>query len=391
MQKYLSIILVLMTWSFIANAQEENQSSIDRIMNKESNKFLIGGYGQVDYNQALIKNERNSGNLDVHRLVLLFGYHFNDKLQLFTEIELEHVKEVYVEQAFINYKFNRYFQIKAGLMLIPMGLVNELHEPTVYYGVERPLLDNKIVPTTWREIGVGIHGNIHEISLKYQLYLVNGFLGYDEGAKFRGTDGFRKGRQKGAESVISSPNLSAKINFYGIPRLQLGLASYFGKSQSTYYDGILDNNALTLQQADSTIVKIAMFGLDATYKISGFQLRGQWIWVNNGNISEYNTFGQTDLGKQMMGYYVELGYNMFKTMTFKSELVPFIRYEFINTHHDVAAGMEINPAYETQLITTGIDWKINSGVVLKVDYQFIKTAARTNYNHAFNAGVGFVF
>lgn len=391
MKKIILLLFIGISLSLTAQDQHENLGSAERIMNKETGKLVIGGYGQVDYNQPLVKDQSNTGKLDVHRLVLLFGYHFNEKLQLFTEIELEHVKDVYVEQAFLNYKFNRYFQVKAGLMLIPMGLVNELHEPTVYYGVERPLLDKKIVPTTWREIGIGVHGNIHEISLKYQLYLVNGFLGYDESAKFRGSDGFRKGRQKGAESVISSPNLSAKINFYGIPRLQLGLAGYMGKSQSTLYDGIPDNDMPALQQADSSIVNIAMLGLDATYRISGFQLRGQWIWVNNGNINEYNAFGQTDLGKQMMGYYLELGYNVFKTMKFKSELIPFVRYEFINTHHDVAAGTEINPGYETQLITSGLNWKINSGVVLKVDYQFIKTAAQTDYNHAFNAGVGFVF
>lgn len=391
MKKLIIIIFIGISLSLTAQNQQENIGLVERIMNKESGKLVIGGYGQIDYNQPLINDQSNNGQLDVHRLVMLFGYHFNDKLQLFTEIELEHVKEVYVEQAFINYKFNRYFQIKAGLMLIPMGLVNELHEPTVYYGVERPLLDNKIVPTTWREIGIGVHGNIHEISLKYQLYIVNGFLGYNEASTFRGSDGFRKGRQKGAESVISSPNISAKINFYAVPRLQLGLASYIGKSQSTLYNGIPNNDTPALQEADSSIVNIAMFGLDATYRISGFQLRGQWIWVNNGNVSEYNALGQTDLGKQMMGYYIELGYNVFKTMKFKSELIPFVRYEFINTHHDVAAGMEINPGYETQLITSGLNWKINSGVVLKVDYQFIKTAAQTEYNHAFNAGVGFVF
>jgi len=375
----------------MANAQEENQSSVDRMMNKESNKLVIGGYGQVDYNQPLVKDQNNTGTLDVHRLVLLFGYHFTDKLQLFTEIELEHVKEVYVEQAFLNYKFNNYIQVKAGLILIPMGLVNELHEPTVFYGVERPLLDHHIVPTTWREIGIGIHGNIHEISLKYQLYLVNGFLGYNDGAKFRGSDGFRKGRQKGAESVINTPNLSAKLNVYGIPRLQLGMATYIGKSQSTLYDGISDNDTPTLQQADSSIVNIAMFGLDATYRISGFQVRGQWVFVNNGNIDEYNALGETDLGKQMMGYYAELGYNVFKTMKFKSELIPFIRYEYIDMQYDVATGNEINKGYQTQLITTGLNWKINSGVVLKADYQFIKTAAQSDYDHAFNAGIGFVF
>jgi len=271
-----------------------------------------------------------------------------------------------------------------------MGIINELHEPTTYYGVERPLLDSKIVPSTWREIGLGLHGNIHQISLKYQVFMVNGFLGYNDQAKFRGSDGYRKGRQKGAESIISSPNLSAKLDYYGIPRLKIGLATYIGKSQSNLFNGLPEQDDLLNQQADSSIVNISMFGLDATYSINGAQLRGQLIFANNGNVMKYNEFGGTDLGKQMFGYYAEGGYNVFQTTRFKTELIPFVRYEFINTHHETL-GFEPNKKYQTQLITTGLNWKIHSGVVLKVDYQWIKTAAQSNYDHAFNAGIGFVF
>ncbi len=390
MRRVLTVLFLLATVGLWAQEDVSEMNSADRLMNTRDQKLIIGGYGQIDYNQPIIKGQSSNGNLDVHRLVLLFGYNFTDKLQLFTEIELEHVKEVYVEQAFMNYKFNKYIQVKGGLMLIPMGIVNELHEPTVYFGVERPLLDKKIVPTTWREIGLGIHGNIQEISLKYQLYMVNGFLGYNDQAKFRGSDGFRKGRQKGAESISSSPNLSAKIDYYGIPRLKVGLATYIGKSQSNLFDGLPDNDPQLLQQADSSILDIAMFGVDATYRIEGIQVRGQLIFVNNGNVAQYNDFGGADLGKQMFGYYAEAGYNVFKTTKFKSELIPFVRYEFINTHHETV-GFEPNKKFETQLITSGLNWKINSGVVLKVDYQWIKTAAQSEYDHAFNAGIGFVF
>lgn len=383
----LFIIIGLVSW---AQENAEDLNSAERLLEKNDNKLMIGGYGHVDYNQPLIQGQSNNGTLDVHRLVLLFGYNFTDKLQLFTEIELEHVKEVYVEQAFINYKFSSYIQAKGGLMLIPMGIVNELHEPNIYYGVERPLLDKKIVPTTWREIGLGVHGNIHEISLKYQVYMVNGFLGYNDQAKFRGSDGYRKGRQKGAESIISSPNLSAKLDYYGIPRLKIGLATYIGKSQSNLFDGLPENDDFLSQQADSSVVNISMFGLDATYRIKGIQLRGQMIYASNGNVEKYNAFGSTDLGKQMFGYYAEAGYNVFKTTKIKTELIPFVRYEFINTHHETV-GFEPNKKYETQLITSGLNWKINSAVVLKVDYQWIKTAAQSKYDHAFNAGIGFVF
>lgn len=390
MRKILIICCVFLLGMLNLKAQQLQLNSADRLLSYQDQKLVIGGYGHIDYNQPIIKGQKSNGNLDVHRLVLLFGYNFTNKLQFITELEFEHVKEVYVEQAFLNYRFNTAFQLRGGLILIPMGIVNELHEPTVYFGVERPLLDKKIVPTTWREIGIGMHGNLHQLSLKYQLYLVNGFLGYSDEAKFRGTDGFRKGRQKGAESVFTTPNVSAKIDYYGIPRLKIGLAAYLGKSQSKLFDGLPNDDDFLQQQADSSVVNISMFGLDATYTFSGFQFRGQLNYVNNNNTLQYNEFGDTDLGKNMLGYYLEAGYNVFKLTDFKTELIPFVRYEFINTHYETE-GFEPNKEYEIQVISGGLNWKIHSGVVLKADYQWIKNASQTEYDHAFNAGIGFVF
>ena len=126
---------------------------------------------RIDYNQELSQHNMVTGELDVHRMVLLFGYKFNDRTQFFTEIEYEHVQEVYVEQAFLDFKINNYIHFRGGLMLIPMGIVNEYHEPPGFNGVERPLVDKYIVPTTWREIGVGFTGNLPTATLKYQLYI----------------------------------------------------------------------------------------------------------------------------------------------------------------------------------------------------------------------------
>ena len=108
-------------------------------------------------------------------MVILVGYNFNDDVQFVTEIEFEHVSEVFVEQAFINYSIGNNVSLRGGLMLIPMGIVNEYHEPTTFNGVERPAVDNVIVPTTWRELGVGVIGRFPDASLGYQAYIFNGF------------------------------------------------------------------------------------------------------------------------------------------------------------------------------------------------------------------------
>ncbi len=199
------IISLLCASSGLFSQSEENQSfnAASKLLSSDKN-LTIGGYGQIDYNQPFGGNKIQNGNLDVHRLVILFGYRFNSKLNFVTEIEVEHVKEVYVEQAFLNYSVNTYLQFRGGLMLVPMGIINEYHEPTTFNGVERPLIDKYISPTTWREIGLGATGTIPELSLKYQAYLMNGFSSYNGSAQISGKNGLRNGRQKGAKSIIRS-------------------------------------------------------------------------------------------------------------------------------------------------------------------------------------------
>jgi hypothetical protein len=329
--------------------------------------------------------------------VLLFGYKFNSRTQFITELEVEHVKEVYVEQAFLDYRINNYMNLRAGLMLIPMGIVNEYHEPPTFMGVERPMLDKYIVPTTWREIGVGFTGNVTNANLKYQAYIVNGFSSYNDGPTLRGSDGLRKGRQKGAESFMSSPNLTAKIEYYGFSNLNLEISGYFGSTQSTLYNGLEKNNANEVARADSSVVGISMIGVDARYNKKGLLLRGQIDYADISNTDAYNNLSNpedktNDLGSALFGYYVEVGYNVFQgSENIKTELIPFIRYSEFDTHHKVEGELEKNNAYDRTVITTGLGWKVAPGAILKADMQFLKTKATDSYSTVFNAGVGIWF
>ncbi|RLD75105.1 MAG: hypothetical protein DRJ07_18675, partial [Bacteroidetes bacterium] len=365
------------------------QNTVQRMLEKDA-KLMIGGYGQIDYNQEINSHTNYNGNMDVHRLVLLFGYKFNSKTSFFSEIELEHVKEVYVEQAFLHHKINDWLNFKAGLMLIPIGFINEYHEPPLYNGVERPNVDKYVVPTTWREIGIGFSGKIKEYSFKYQLYLTNGFLGYDGNAKFDGKTGLRGGRQKGAKSVFSSPNITGRIDYFAVPGLKLGLSGYFGNSQSTAYDGIGKNDEILQQSADSTVVGISMFGIDAQYNIKGFGFRGQFNLSQQSNTLEYNQFTGSNLGSKIMGFYLEVSYNAFQSFQTKHQLIPFVRYENYNTHASVEEGIIIEDAYAREEFIFGLGWKMHKGAVLKADYQILNEGSNSQRNF-FNMGVGVMF
>ena len=337
----------------------------------------IGGYGEILYNQP---NNLN-GELDVQRLVMLFGYKFDERVQFVTEIEYEHVKEVYVEQAFVNYSIANAVNIRAGLMLVPMGIINEFHEPTTFNGVERPSMDNKIVPTTWREIGIGVAGRLDGLALRYQAYLFNGFISHDgEAGKLKGSNGLRGGRQKGAESMVDQFNLSAKLDYYGIPNLRIGLSGYQGRTQA-------DDNVNDVLGSD---IGVSMIGLDARYKWMNFSARGQYVHANLSNTEAYNAFTGRDLGSELEGYYVEAAYNILP-ITNKQRLDAFVRYEQYDTHNAVAGNLTKNLAYDRQEWTTGLSYHMSIGTVFKVDYQSKSTGVANSQYGQFNVGVGVWF
>jgi hypothetical protein len=278
-----------------------------------------------------------------------------------------------------------------------MGIINEYHEPTTFNGVERPLIDNRLSLSTWREAGFGFSGNILPATLKYQLYAVGGLNGYDTKAVFNGSAGLREGRQKGSKAYVSSPAVTGKIEFYGIRNLNIGLSGYLSKSQSKLYGKLKDDDTNLKLKADSSVVGIAMFGADARFRFRGVEMRGQLYYTALSNSEQYNKFTGTgtsnnDLGKSMFGYYAEAGYNVLKLFSsIDQELVPFIRYEFYNTHHSVDQITTRNPNYKNNIISTGLTYRLHSGAVIKTDMQFIKSDLAEEYSKTFNAGIGVMF
>ena len=321
----------------------------------------VGSYAEILYNQP----EGDNGELDVQRLVLLFGYKFDDRTQFVTEIELEHVNQIFVEQAFVNYNVANNVNLRGGLMLIPMGIVNEFHEPTTFNGVERPAMDNAIIPTTWREIGIGVTGRFNDLSLGYQAYLFNGFKSAESNGEggvtglLKGSNGLRGGRQKAIQSTIDNPNLSMKFDYYGVPGLRLGLAGYFGRTQAEDDVDMLEGSS----------IGIRMIGMDARYAYQKFTARGQFIHANLIDTEAYNTLTEGDLGSTLQGFYLEGAYNIFP-MGKRQKLFAFLRYEEFNTHSETEGDLAVNQAYDRTDITTGLTYHIAPGVVVKGDYQF---------------------
>ena len=365
------IFLFAISFSVSTLAQTTKRDSINnpnnqinaaqRILSSNLNQkgLTVGGYAEAHYNKASGENAL----LDVHRVVMLFGYKFNERTQFITELEFEHVKEVYVEQAFLQYSINDNMNVRAGLMLVPMGIINEYHEPTTFNGVERPSMDKSIVPTTWREIGLGVSGKFDDVSLRYQAYMFNGFTSDNNGKFLGGKNGLRNGRQKGAESTMNNVNFAGKLDYYGLPGLRLGLSGYFGRTQS-------DNALANTPGAD---VGVAMIGLDARYAKRRFTARGQFINASISDSKEYNALYGSDLGSTLRGWYLETAYNLLPSNK-EQQLFGFVRYEDFDTHAATESGLARNLAYDRNEWTFGLTYKVAPGAAFKADYQIKNNA-----------------
>ena len=188
----------------------------------------IAGYGEMLYENFGLTNEAGAptgkgSQLDFLRAIVYAGYRFNDKFLFNSEIEVEHADEVSVEFAYVEYQAHDNFGVRGGMLLLPMGLVNEFHEPTVFLGAERPVTESRIIPSTWRENGGGVYGSFDRVA--FRAYVVNGFAGVGFSA-----DGFRGGRQKGAKAKASNMAFTGRVDVTPTPGVFVGASLYTGGS-----------------------------------------------------------------------------------------------------------------------------------------------------------------
>jgi len=346
----------------------------------------IGGYGEMLYQNFSSTLEDGTANskidqLDYLRAVVYFGYKFNDKFLFNSEIEFEHAStdkegSASVEFAYVDYLWKKPINVRAGLLLIPMGFINELHEPTVFLGARRPETETRIIPTTWREGGMGIFGDLGPFT--YRTYVVNGL----DASKFTAA-GLRGGRQKGSKAKAEEFAWTGRVDYVGTPGLLVGLSGYHG------------NSGQGLSDANGTIdVPTGIFEGHLDWRWKGLQLRLLATHATLDDVARLNDAlmltGDESIGETMVGGYVQLGYDVFTWVQGKSELTPYIRWESVNTQDSVPTGFSANPATDTEIRTFGIEYKPLTQLVLKIDYQELQNEARTGYSQ-FNVGMGYVF
>lgn len=288
----------------------------------------LGGYGEVVYRN--FDGGMNTDEFDLQRVVLYVGYKFEDRWVFNSEIEVEHGDEIFAEFAYLDYLHREELNARMGLVLIPMGFVNRLHEPISYLGAERPLNERYVLPSTWRENGVGAYGSVADVD--YEVYVVNGF----DGEGFGGESGLRGGRQKGSKAKAEDLAIVASADWKGAPGVVVGASIYRG--DAGHDDGLGD--------LETTIVE------------AHAEVRRGRVWARalatDASVDDRDA-GDLDLG----GWYGELGIDLLTAE--RSALYPFVRFESIDTDED-AGGID------DTVVTYGLHWRPHPQIVFKLDH-----------------------
>ncbi len=336
----------------------------------------LGGYGELHYNEP---NGSQTGTLDFHRFVIFLGHSFNQQLSFKSEVEIEHTKleggeggELAIEQAYLDWHFNQTIGLRAGILLPPVGIINQYHEPPTFNGVERPNVERIIIPSTWRESGVGIYGSLSE-GVNYQLYVMAGLLA--EG--FSGSTGIRGGRQEALESSPTNPSFTGRLDFLPSPELRIGGSFFAGNT--TGGDSALGSGMLTLLSGD------------IQYTIDRFAFRAVGAYESISDAEKINLAFGNGVADNIYGFYVEGAYDIMPMLSQDSEMAlsPFIRYEKYNTQSTVT-GFTASPVNDRNEVTLGASLKPTYNTVFKVDYQFFNNAADANTKQL-NIGIGYNF
>jgi hypothetical protein len=195
-------------------------------------RLPVAGYMEAHFN----KDEGRPGRGDFHRFVLLFGHSFSERIKFWSEFELEHALveggeeekgEVALEQAYLDFLIKPWLNLRGGMLLSPVGLINERHEPPSFNGVERPFVETLIIPTTWRELGAGLTGDLGH-GIRYRGYLMSAL----DPSRFSADEGIRGGATSGFNAPFRNPAFAARVEHSGIRRLAIGLSGYTGVSST---------------------------------------------------------------------------------------------------------------------------------------------------------------
>lgn len=364
--------------------------------------FSIAGYAEVNARFFARRNQKGDGaglrnTTDLERFVLVPEYRFTDSIIFKSELEFEHAAtgegdetrgEAGLEQATLDFLIKDTLNFRAGHILLPVGLINETHEPPTFHGVMRPSVETFIIPTTWHENGLGLFGRWGPLT--YRSYVTAGLQavkgpagGGPSVAGFTGSNGIRGASSEGSNSPSDDLAWVSRVDLNPIPGLLLGASLYTGGAD---------------QNLAAASVPVTLWETHGAFDYNGAELRALYARSTIGNADAVNAAQAASdpafndfVGRRQFGGYAQAAFNVLSLRAKPGQyLAPFLRYERFDTQSQVPAAFSNNAANSRVEFTVGLTYKPIPQVALKSDYQWKRNQARTGVNQ-FNLGMGLMF
>jgi hypothetical protein len=341
--------------------------------------------GYMDFHLNIPVDDPAPPILDFHRFVLLFTHRFSDRVRFVGELELEHAVvegleeggELELEQAYLDFLVTPALNFRAGMLLVPMGIINERHEPPVFQGVERPFVDTVIIPTTWFEAGAGVHGALGN-GFRYRAYAMAPL----DATAFSADEGLRGGVQHGSEAQVGNVALTGRLEYIGLRGLQAGAGFWRGQT------------GFNLPRVETTT---GVYEVDARYSRDRLEARAEYAHVFNSNTSLLNdaltrlTGVDPNIAEQLRGWYLEGSYRVLPR-TAPHDAALFVRYENFDTQYRMAPGGVALPEFDRDAWVVGATYWVDPDVAIKFDYSHVRNqSAVVPAPRSFNMGLGWWF
>ena len=349
----------------------------------------IGGYGEVWFTRNPTASP--STEFDTFRFIMYLGYSFTERLKFNSEIEIEHALieagdggkaeggEVALEFAFIDYRVNDSFGLRGGMVLVPVGITNEYHEPPTYFSVRQPYLEKTLFPFTWRENGAGVYGNVG--LAEFRAYVINGLKA--EKGKYSLDNPIKKLRQNGSEAIADS------LAFTG--RVDLNLPMNVKLGASTFISGVQDEKGRALGT-------VSLFSPHLWWQYAGFDVRfvGSYAQVSGADKItrelDDGTGSKEVFPTLMQGFYLQVAYNVFRFFDTDQELYLFGKFEDINPYAGVPDGTKAPAGKAFRVYNAGVSYKPHPLVALKGDLAVIdRTEASSKDESIYSLAITWMF
>ncbi|MEK8022286.1 MAG: hypothetical protein AAB229_00595 [Candidatus Hydrogenedentota bacterium] len=352
----------------------------------------IFGYGDLHYNSPRgtdFPDRRQADLADAHRFVIGVSYNWTERLSLHAEVDFEHAAnaaDLEFELGHIDYRHSDALGFRAGVVLMPVGSLNEVHEPTTYYSVERPQIDNFIIPSTWQELGAGFFGTISApFPIRYRTYAVSNL----SAAGFSADQGIRGGRGKLKSQNTSGAAWVGRVEIEPLLGLTLGTSAYYGTA-SVFGTA---NGVTNVARLSS--VGVNLWTGEVKYIKGPYELQGRYAVLNIGDavaVSANNT-GNDPVAERSTGWLGEAAVHTGQWLFADDsdlDLVLFGRYQEIDTQERVSAGTTKNLAFDRNITTWGLAFFPHRDVALKADVEHWELSTGQS-DERYNLGLAFIY